>query len=199
MSTSQLGSGELNNRGVEGMRAGDPSLAVRHFRAALELTSRGLTHQPSEPGTGSTAVFGSSAFLPFEESAVDQESSCYTSEPIIMIVRGPEAAEPTTAYTHEDNDDPLHIMTISSAIIIYNMALTYHRTGQSASQSRFLFKARQLYEKSVLLLEPIYDSQQGLLDTACRMVLTASLHNLTQISLYDGLEVFCSPSGASAA
>ncbi len=112
-----------------------------------------------------------------------------------MIVRGPEAAEPTTAYTHEDNDDPLHIMTLSSAIIIYNMALTYHRTGQSASQSRFLFKARQLYEKSVLLLGPIQDLQQGMLAASCRMVLTASLHNLKQI----GVEILCSPSCASAA
>jgi hypothetical protein len=59
--------------------------------------------------------------------------------------------------------------------------------------------AMQLYEKSMLLLEPIQDLQQGMLAASCRMVLTASLHNLNQIRLHDGLEVFCSPSGASAA
>jgi hypothetical protein len=116
-----------------------------------------------------------------------------------MIVRGPEAAEPTTACTNEGTEDPLHIMTISAAIIIYNMALTYHRTGQSASQSQYLLTAMQLYEKSMLLLEPIQDLHQGMLAVSCRMVLTASLHNLNQIRLYDGLEIFCSPSGASAA
>jgi hypothetical protein len=198
MSTSQLGCEELNNMGVERMRAGDLSLAVRHFRAALELASRSPTNQPSNP----TPVFGSSAFLPFVEFAVDQGSSCYTSEPIVMMIaRGPEAPEPTAACTRENNDDPLHIMTILSAVIIYNMALTYHRTGLSeASQIRFLLTAMQLYEKAVRLLEAIQEYQQGLLAAACRMVLMASVHNLTQIRLYDGLEVFCSPpSGASAA
>jgi hypothetical protein len=64
MSDSQLGYEELNNRGVEGMRAGDLSLATRHFRAALELARRSLTHQPSNPVTASsTTVFGSCAFL----------------------------------------------------------------------------------------------------------------------------------------
>jgi hypothetical protein len=200
MSTSQqLGCEELNNRGViEGMRSGDLLLAVRHFKAALELASTSLlTHRPSSnPFTASTAaVFGSSAFLPVE-SEVDQEPSFYNSDPIIMIMRGP------AAYTNEDTDDPVHIVIISSAIIIYNMALTYHKTtnGQSASQIQFLLlKATQLYEKAVLFLAPIYDLQQGLLAASCRMVVTASLHNLKQIRFYDELEGFCSPSGASAA
>jgi hypothetical protein len=121
------------------MRAGDLLLAVWHFRATLKLTSRSLTHQPSNPGTASTTVFGSSALLPVE-SEVDQESSCYTSDPIIMIVKGPEAAEHTMASTNEDTDDhPSHVMTISSAIVVYSVALIYQLLDNGKLFCQLLF------------------------------------------------------------
>jgi hypothetical protein len=182
----------LNNQGAKCMRSGDFCLAAGHLRQALEVTRVGIIstegldlkmncsslltpHIPNWP-------------LPFTgapASALRSVDEGLTTTVIEIYDKPLDIAE--TQTDDELSQDPLFASSMTTGVILFNLALIYHVNGIGSSKNKDLLlgKSRVLYEQALQLLCSTKDTRLTFLAGApaatCDLIGMAALNNLAQI------------------
>jgi tetratricopeptide (TPR) repeat protein len=158
----------LNNQGVDLLVTGDSSGAMHSLKMAMDIIKEamidGLDHASKEVA------------LPISESPLTvpglQGTPCYVYDHGIMIAR--------TTTTKETSDE---MLSLYSAIVLFNMALTCHHEGRLGRDLLALKRASLLYNMTVQILNGNIARD----DTSAAILTLLALNNKAQIH-YDQCE-----------
>jgi hypothetical protein len=163
----------LNNQGVVCLdRGGDTLQAQKFFRKALIFAMKEL-HAPStnefSPPIGlEPTYFGTCIGL-------DQQQDN-------NHIPGPLHLQAFPICRRNFSRDPLVDRTICASIIVFNLALVYHRKDKERYAEGFLEKARSLYETCYRLLSEKGGNKGSTGDLLVDLLCMAVLNNLAYIS-----------------
>jgi hypothetical protein len=155
-----------NNQGVDLLVAGEVSQAMRSFQSALNLLKETANEveETSCPGMSASSV---ESILPLCQSTLTipglQDMHCYVYDHGIMI----------TDAINGDSDD---MLSLYSAIVLFNMALASHREGRLGSE-KCLKKASMLYGMALKILT----SSPMPNDMSASILILVALNNKAQI------------------
>jgi hypothetical protein len=131
----------LNNQGVDLLVAGDSSSCMKSFQSALKLLKEAANLVETTSRTG-MALSNEEAKLPFFESSATvpglEGMKCYVYSHGIMI----------SDTSHGKSEE---MLSLYSAIVLFNMALAFHRKG-ILGRGKNLKKAALLYSITLQLL-----------------------------------------------
>jgi hypothetical protein len=128
----------LNNQGVHLLVSGDSSSAMRSLKRAMRIFKEAINGTTSCTGMNLSIE---EAALPFCESAFAipglQDIHFYTYDHGIMLT------------TNEESDE---LLTLYSAIVLFNLALAYHHQGRLLGHEKTLKRASVLYSATAKIL-----------------------------------------------
>ena len=141
---------QLNNRGVAYLEKGNLNKAFTFFRYALRNTMTLLESNLEAPKRsmvqGTRRAWknkGLQAFVTSKPLTRRVASPCE-----FMYSQGITLLEEPDAYSLDDAVN----MTVTSSIVLFNLALLHHIKGLQESTSRYLVKAEAFYSRSYQLL-----------------------------------------------
>jgi hypothetical protein len=159
----------LNNQGVDLLVSGKSSRAMKAFQSAVGLLKNAV-HDAESPPTSCCDMDQScdDASLPFCESASTvsglQDLQCYVYNHGIMI-------------SNNVNRGTEEMISLSIAIVLFNLALASHCEGTALGRDKQLKKASVLYGLTVQLL------------SRCEMPVDASTTILTLLALNNKAQI----------
>jgi hypothetical protein len=167
MTTSTLSALQVNNQGVslllegrdqEGVRCLSQSLSLIKSRIGGNYTDEPMSIMSTTGGEEKAALHEATFPLPNFE---DAHSFLYTAALAF-------SADCDDSLINESNSH------VYSAVVIFNLALAYHRQGKKLGKSACLVKAERMYEMVIRLLDSEADYQGTAL-----LVKLATLNNLS--------------------
>jgi hypothetical protein len=179
-------SSEMNNIGVECLDRRDFRQALDSFRCALQQTQSDsealLMMADQETGKGRRGImvppqaqlllYSVGSFLPQAparsegepaSSAFQAVATSHDGGSFLLYTQGLRVLEPPTGGS-SFSQDPHEENMIHSAVIVFNLALTFHLASLQPgcdTQNKWLGKAQSLYQKSCMLIADIRNAYHG--------------------------------------
>jgi hypothetical protein len=165
----------LNNQGVDLLVSGESSRAMKVFRRAMGLLTKAVYEAETPSSYTKVDQSCDDASLPFCESTSTvsglQDLHCYVYNHGIMIAPG------------NVNEETELMLSIYTAVFIFNLALASHSEGIALGRDKLLKKASVLYSLVVRSLSRCVMP----VNASCTILTLLALNNQAQIH-YDQCE-----------